>query len=152
MNRMNCFTSGLIGTAFIGASISTMLVNKEQSDQLREKLSPELVAKYDAIVKERTTHYIQGLLIGMLIAYFFLTVVLKTPNRFHRISTFFGITLFTTALYYLLRPKSDYMLNHLKTSEENKAWLSVYKNMKYRYLIGFVLGALAAIPLGNAFC
>jgi hypothetical protein len=43
-------------------------------------------------------------------------------------------------------------LNHLRSEEENKAWLSVYKNMKFRYLIGFVLGALAAIPLGNALC
>jgi uncharacterized membrane protein YfcA len=77
---------------------------------------------------------------------------MKTTNRFYRISLFFGITLFTTALYYLLMPKSDYMLNHLKTEEENKAWLSVYKTMKYRYLIGFVLGALAAIPFATALC
>jgi len=40
----------------------------------------------------------------------------------------------------------------LKTEEENKAWLSVYKTMKYRYLIGFVLGALAAIPFATALC
>ena len=149
---MNCFLSGLIGTGFLGASIATMLVTKEQTDQLRQVLNPELASKYDAIVKERTSHYIQGLLIGMIISYFVLGFVMKTPNRFHRISTLFAITLFTTALYYLLMPKSDYMLNHLKGTDENKAWLSVYKTMKYRYLIGFVLGALAAIPFANALC
>lgn len=149
---MNCFVSGLIGIGLLGASISTMLVTKEQTDQLRNTLSPELAAKYDTIVKERTTHYIQGLLLGMIISYFILLNVVKTTNRFHRISTFFAITLFTTALYYLLMPKSDYMLNHLKGTEENKAWLSVYKTMKYRYLIGFILGALAAIPFANALC
>ena len=149
---MNCLMSGLIGIGLLGASISTMLVTKEQTDQLRQVLSPELASKYDTIVKERTLHYIQGLLIGMIIAYFVLGFVMKNPNRFYRISAFFGITLFTTALYYLLMPKSDYMLNHLKGSKENKAWLSVYKTMKYRYLIGFVLGALAAIPFANALC
>jgi len=149
---MNCLLSGLIGTGLLGASISTMLVTKEQTDQLRKVLSPELASKYDTIVKERTSHYIQGLLIGMVVAYFILLYVMKTTNRFYRISLFFGITLFTTALYYLLMPKSDYMLNHLKTEEENKAWLSVYKTMKYRYLIGFVLGALAAIPFATALC
>ncbi len=148
---MNCFVSGLIGTGFIGASILTMSATQEQTDSLRRVLSPQIAAKYDLIVKERTGHYIQGLLIGILIGYFILLKV-SSSNRYHRISMFFGITLFVTALYYLLMPKSDYMLNHLKTPEENKAWLSVYKTMKYRYLIGFVLGALAAIPIGNALC
>lgn len=148
---MNCFVSGIAGIGLLGASIATNMATKEQTDQLHRVLSPELAAKYDAIVKERTTHYIQGLLIGLVISYFVLNR-LSITNRFHRISLFFGVTLFTTALYYLLRPKSDYMLKHLKTAEENKAWLSVYKTMKFRYLIGFVLGAAAAIPLGNALC
>ncbi len=148
---MNCFISGLFGVGLLGASIATNMATHEQTDKLRQVLSPELITKYDAIVKERTSHYIQGLILGMIIAYVIL-YHLKTTNRFHRISLFFGITLFTTALYYLLMPKSDYMLNHLKSEDENKAWLSVYKTMKFRYLIGFVLGALAAIPLGNALC
>ena len=148
---MNCFVSGIIGTGFLGSSILTMMSTKEQTDSLRKVLSPELAVKYDAIVKERTAHYIQGILIGLILSYIIVNNT-KIVNRFHRISLFFAITLFTTAMYYLLMPKSDYMLNHLKTEKENKAWLSVYKTMKYRYLIGFVLGALAAIPLGNALC
>jgi uncharacterized membrane protein YfcA len=148
---MNCFISGLFGVGLLGASIATNMTSKEQTDKLKSVLSPELAIKYDKIIKERTTHYIQGLLIGMLLAYIIL-LNYNITNRFHRISLFFGITLFSTALYYLLMPKSDYMLNHLKTKEENQAWLSVYKTMNYRYLIGFVLGALAAIPLGNVLC
>ena len=148
---MNCFISGLFGIGLLGASIATNMTSKEQTEILRRKLSPELATKYDTIVKERTALYIQGLLIGMLLAYIIL-LNYNITNRFHRISLFFGITLFSTALYYLLMPKSDYMLNHLKTKEENQAWLSVYKTMNYRYLIGFVLGALAAIPIGNVLC
>jgi hypothetical protein len=52
----------------------------------------------------------------------------------------------------MLMPKSDYMLNHLKTSEENKKWLNVYNSMKSRYFIGFVLGILATIPLARTLC
>jgi hypothetical protein len=44
------------------------------------------------------------------------------------------------------------MLNHLKTPEEIKAWLKIYKKMKRRYLFGFVLGLLSAIPISNSFC
>jgi hypothetical protein len=43
-------------------------------------------------------------------------------------------------------------LRHLKTQEENIAWLDVYNTMKYRYFIGFVLGGLAAIPLSLSVC
>jgi hypothetical protein len=49
-------------------------------------------------------------------------------------------------------PKSDYMLNHLKTPEENRKWLQVYNTMKNRYYLGFLLGILAAIPLANVLC
>ncbi len=67
-------------------------------------------------------------------------------------SLFLAVTLLTTVMFYSLMPKSDYMLNHLKTEEENKAWLEVYKTMKQRYFVGLVVGALAAVPLANALC
>lgn len=148
---MNCYTSGIIGLAFLGGSIATMLGCREQTDNLRRVLSEEAAATYEKIIKERTNLYIQGLLIGIVLSYAIL-LNLKITNRFHKISLFFGITLITTVMYYMLMPKSDWMLNHLKTEGETKAWLEVYKNMKARYLTGFVLGALAAIPLGNTLC
>jgi hypothetical protein len=52
----------------------------------------------------------------------------------------------------MIMQKSDFMLNHLKTPEQNKRWLDIYKTMKNRYLLGFILGSIAAIPLGNTFC
>jgi hypothetical protein len=69
---MNCFISGLFGIGLLGASIATNMTSKEQTEILRRKLSPELATKYDTIVKERTALYIQGLLIGMLLAYIIL--------------------------------------------------------------------------------
>jgi len=94
---------------------------------------------------------VQGILLGALIAYFVLLLV-KVSNRFHKMSIFVTITLMTGVVYYFLMPKSDYMLNHLKTPEQNKAWLEVYKTMKQRYFLGFVLGALATVPLAYAMC
>jgi hypothetical protein len=65
---------------------------------------------------------------------------------------FTAVTLGIGVLYYLLMPKSDWMLLHLKTADENKAWLEVYKTMKQRYLIGMILGAAASVPFANALC
>ncbi len=135
----------------LGASASTMSVTEEQHNMLRNTFSDELDVIYGNIVIERRNQYIQGLLLGALIAYFVLMTV-KLNNRFHKISLFVLITFMTGVVYYFLMPKSDYMLNHLKTPEQNKAWLEVYKTMKQRYFLGFVFGALAAVPLAYAMC
>ncbi len=148
---MNCIAAGVLGIAMLGASVSTMSVSEEQHNMLRKTFSDELDEIYGNIVVERRNQYVQGLLLGALIAYFVLLLV-KVSNRFHKMSIFVTITLMTGVVYYFLMPKSDYMLNHLKTPEQNKAWLEVYKTMKQRYFLGFVLGALAAVPLAYAMC
>jgi hypothetical protein len=44
------------------------------------------------------------------------------------------------------------MVLHLKSGEETEAWLNVYRTMQYNYHIGLVLGILAVVAFGNAFC
>ncbi len=148
---MNCIAAGVLGIAMLGASVSTMSVSEEQHNMLRKTFSDELDEIYGNIVVERRNQYVQGILLGVLIAYF-VSLLVKVSNRFHKMSIFITITLMTAVVYYFLMPKSDYMLNHLKTPEQNKAWLEVYKTMKQRYFLGFVLGALAAVPLAYAMC
>ncbi len=148
---MNCYISGIAGLALLGASISTMSVNKQQQNVLKSVLSDDLDKKYESIVIERRNHYIIGLILGMLISFIIVNKV-KSSNYFTRLSLFTMITLVTAVIFYMLMPKSDYMLNHLKTEQENKQWLQVYKTMQSRYFIGLVLGALAAIPIANIMC
>jgi uncharacterized protein YacL len=148
---MNCYISGIAGLALLGASISTMSVNKQQQNVLKSVLSDELDKKYESIVIERRNHYIMGLVLGMVISFIVVNKV-KSSNYFTRLSLFTMITLVTAVIFYMLMPKSDYMLNHLKTEQENKQWLQVYKTMQSRYFIGLVLGALAAIPIANIMC
>lgn len=147
---MNCYFSGIIGLALLGASIATLTVCKREQQKLKDTFDDDLDKKYEAIIKERRNHYIMGLILGMVVS----IVVINTIklNRFEKISLFFAITLGIAVIFYMLMPKSDYMLNHLKTQDENKKWLEVYKTMQKRYYIGFVLGALASIPLANMFC
>ncbi len=148
---MNCYLSGILGVAMLGASVSTMTVTEEQHNKLRKLFSDELDEIFEKIVIERRNQYIQGILLGAAIA-FCISSLAKITNRFHKMSLFVLITLMTAVVYYFLMPKSDYMLNHLKTQEENKAWLEVYKTMKQRYFLGFVFGALAAVPLAFSMC
>lgn len=148
---MNCYFSGIAGLALLGASISTMSVNKQQQDLLKQEFSDELDRKYEAIIVERRNHYIFGLILGMIISFIVLNRI-KSINYYTRITLFLTITLTSAVIFYMLMPKSDYMLNHLRSMEENKKWLQVYKTMQHRYFIGLVLGAFAAIPISTILC
>jgi uncharacterized protein YacL len=148
---MNCFLSGIVGIGLLGASISTLSVSDEQSNLMHTVLPDDLDTIYKKIAIERRNLYIIGLVLGIVLSYIVVTLV-KINNRFHKMSLFVAITLMTGMTYYSVMPKSDYMLNHLKTEEQNKAWLSVYTTMKQRHILGFLLGAFAAIPLGYAMC
>ncbi len=62
------------------------------------------------------------------------------------------MTLLVAITYYSMMPKSDYMVRHLKTEEQNNAWMDVYLTMKQRYMFGFALGAVASIPFAMSLC
>ena len=148
---MNCYLSSILGLGLLGGSISTMTVSKDQHKTLKDVFSDELDTKYDKIITERRNHYLIGLIVGAIIS----IIVLKNitdSNYYTRITLFLAITLGTAVLLYMILPKSDYMLNHLKTPEENKKWLEIYKTMKSRYHIGFVLGIVGAVLLGSVYC
>ena len=53
--------------------------------------------------------------------------------------------------YYMLSPKSDWMLNHMNKQEEVNAWLQMYKAMQYNYHMGMALGIIAVAIFAAAF-
>ncbi len=150
---MNCYDSALIGVGLLGASVYTSFVPDNEVHKLKNILSGDDIEAYKRINNERFSLYFQGLIIGFII------VVLvnflygeNISNPYHKTTLFLLIILGFSLFYYLLSPKSDYMLNHINSEKENKAWLDVYLTMKNRYLWGFVFGALASIPLSNSLC
>lgn len=149
---MNCVTSAVVAAALLGGSFMTLTVTDEQHEVLRQKLSPELAQLYDGIAKERRNQYIHGLILGLILAYVLLGLVAGRGSRFHRMAAFVAVTMLVGVFYYLLTPKSTYMLEHLKTKEQNLAWLEVYKTMKMRYTVGLLLGAAAAAAAANSIC
>jgi hypothetical protein len=155
-----CILWFIVAIALLGGTLMTCSVSREQHEKLRKTFSPELDEIYTKIVHERRNLYLQGLMIGSILALLVEIVYSNAqskylcipPTRAHKVARFFGIALATTLLYYQFMPKSDYILNHLQTAEQNKAWLEMYKTMQSRYLYGMLLGALAALALANAMC
>lgn len=148
---MNCYVSSAAGLSLLGASLWTMGATVGETNKFMRVLKPEQILVYKGIIKERRNHYIQGIVLGLLTS-FFLQNYLKVRNTFHSICLFLAVTLFVTVLYYTIAPKSDYMLRHLETPEQVEAWLEVYRNMKYRYVFGFVLGSLSSVAFSKVFC
>jgi hypothetical protein len=150
---MNCYDSAILGVGLLGASIYTSFVPKDEVNKLKNILSGESLEAYKRINTERFTQYYQGLGLGFALALFINYLYGEMINNtYHKTTLFLLIVLGISLFYYLLMPKSDYMLNHIQGIKENQAWLDVYKTMKTRYTIGFILGAFASVPLSNSLC
>ena len=151
---MNCYIAGAVGVGLLGATFYTMNA-QSVANEYRGKLKPEALSAYDKILKERSAIYFQGLILGLVISYivlFRLSPTKQLTNMFHRVTLSLAIVIIVSSMYYCVSPKSDYMLNHVTNGEESKAWLEMYKTMKHRYVMGFILGSLVAVPLAYTFC
>jgi hypothetical protein len=151
---MNCYLAGTIGVGLLGATFYTMTA-QDATNEYRGKLKEEALEAYDRIVKERSTIYFQGLVLGLVVSYlvlFRLSPTKQITNMFHRVTLSLAIVILVSSMYYCVSPKSDYMLNHVANGEESKAWLEMYTTMKRRYATGFILGSCVAIPLVYGFC
>ena len=75
-----------------------------------------------------------------------------TPlKNMHVICIVMSISFITNYFYYILSPKSDWMLNHVNDKEQVKAWLQMYREMSYNYHLGLVLGIIAVGIFSFAF-
>ncbi len=121
----------------------------------REKLSPEMQEKYDKISNERASIYFQGYGIGLLFSLIFIIYnykfkkdKLKWP---YLVLTSIAICFIVNYFYYKIYPKSDWLLNYVKTQEESKAWLELYKELQKNYHIGLAIGLVGVGVLAMAF-
>jgi len=121
----------------------------------KEKLSSDLQKRYDRITKERMYISYQGYILGFILSLFIIFYNLKIKgvnmNGFSLVCTVMATCFLTNYFYYMLTPKSDYMLNHMGNQHEVKAWLQMYKEMQYNYHMGLVLGIVAVGILAFAF-
>lgn len=149
---MVCINSCVLGFALVGGMIFCMLASHTSSVfvEFQNLLNNEQKRIYTNIVKERAQQYLIGFFIGLLLAYLF--IINTDYQGLPKVCIFVTIALAINILYYKIMPKSKYMLEYLNTSDQNKAWLKIYKHMKFRYMTGMVLGALGYLFLANGLC
>ena len=143
MKNINCSLCCFIAAALLG-SMFYFILNGNNNNKIlyfRSLLNSNQQEIHTKIVKERMYIYVQGFILGLIIA----LVYLKTLNKKNQpiYCVFIAIVLGVTYIHYTLMPKSTYMLDHINTPEQARAWLKIYQHMKLNCHIGMVLGVVA---------
>lgn len=154
---MVCSTTCIIAFIFIIGKIYfyNATINNKVVKHYKDKLPTNLKTLYDKLSKERLYislyGYGLGLIISLFIIYYNLKLKREKLNNLSLVCTVISVTFITNYFYYILSPKSDWMLNHINNEEQSKAWLEIYRKMQVNYHLGFVFGIIAVGILALAF-
>tara|TARA_B100000575_G_C22949358_1_gene549108 strand:+ start:221 stop:691 length:471 start_codon:yes stop_codon:yes gene_type:complete len=153
---MQCAIFCLVGIVFVTAHL-VMMFNADKINQKKsfyETLTPDLVNKYENIIKERRNISLIGYILGLVLAFSYLiyTKNIKKLNTYN--SAFFtaGITLLVNYFYYILSNKSDVMIIYLDKEEQRIEWQKIYRSMQLKYHLGLLLGVIGAGLFGSSIC
>lgn len=121
-----------------------------------ETLSNEHINQYESLVAERRDIYLKGYIFGLILAIAFLFSSQGVQRTFAVntgiICVVGAISFIANYLFYMLYPKSNYMVIGLETEIQRKRWLDIYRHMQIKYHLGLVLGIIAAMALAKATC
>ena len=154
---MACTISCMISAAFVIGMIYfyNMTDKSEIAKHYKQKLSSDQQKRYEKIVEERTrisyTGYILGLVISLFIIFYNMNLKGSKLSNTSLVCTVIATSFLTNYFYYMLSPKTDWMLNHMNSQEEVRTWLQMYREMQYNYHMGIVLGIIAVGVLAYAF-
>ena len=157
-----CATScGIAATLIAGMAYCTYMGNRTKlvQDYVRT-LTEDQQQIYAKIVAERRGIYLRGFGWGLLLSALLLGIHHQylTMSRAVLLCNVAAITLATNYFYYMLSPKSDWMVLHFENDNNSNNdhsdaanWLRVYRGMQVNYHVGLVLGIAGTVLLSNAF-
>jgi uncharacterized protein YacL len=149
---MPCSTSCMISIIFLVGMIYFYIrtYNSKIVKEYKNTLTPDLKKRYDKISKERLCISTKGYLLGLLLS---LIIILNKKNlsTTSLVCIVVATSFLTNYFYYMLHPKSDWMLNHMESEQQVKNWVVMYREMSYNYHSGLVLGIIAVGIFAYAF-
>jgi len=154
---MPCSTTCMIAVALIIASIyfQNATTKSKIVQEYKKQLPSNLQNLYEKISAERMRlnyyGYTLGLILSLIIILYNYSLKRNKLTTTSLVCLVVVVSFFTNYFYYILSPKSTYMLNHINSPEQTKAWLTMYREMQYNYHFGFVVGIIAVGVLAFAF-
>lgn len=155
---MPCLTTCLISTGLIISMIyfQNKTMNNKVVQEYKKQLPSNLQNLYEKISKERLRINYYGYTLGLILSLIIILYNYSFTNRNKLTNTslvclVIVVSFFTNYFYYILSPKSTYMLEHINSPEQTKAWLTMYREMQYNYHMGLIIGIIAVGVLAYAF-
>lgn len=154
---MTCTISCMISAIFVIGMIYFYNLTDKSSvvKHYKASLSSDLQKRYEKISNERTLISYQGYALGFIISlgiiFYNLKIKHSKMGNTALVCTVIATAFLTNYFYYILSPKSDWMLDHMNNKEEIKAWLLMYREMQFNYHTGLALGIIAVGVLAFAF-
>jgi len=157
-----CGITCFIALLFLVANVYTMMSSdcKEVKADFYKVLNDEQKTIHQKIVEERKSIYFTGYAVGIGLSFIFLFIYktmilpgrkLKTQIPIWMVVCIVGAITFTSNyLYYILAPKTTYMIQHLENQQQIDEWLKIYRTMQVKYHTGLVLGIVAIMIFGYA--
>ena len=147
---VTCFFALVIIVSMV---IMTFMVSNDSFiKSYSDNLPTDIKKEYDRIVAERQQIYFTGYLIGFVVSIF--VIMFLSKNKLP-VSAMVCLTVVVSTVvnyfYYILSPKSNYMVDLLTTDKQRKDWLQIYKSMQYYYHFSYFLGAIGVGVFAYAF-
>ena len=144
---MNCQISCYIVIVLTTAMLYLKLFSNKNNivSAFEKSLPSELQSKYQQLAEERKNIHIKGMIYGLVLAFILLFLLKNIKNR---VCFVLAIMLIFSHLYYILVPKSDYIILYLNDYHDRNRWLAVYKHMQNNYYFGIIIG-LIIVMIGN---
>ena len=134
--------------------VSSGVITSEANHNFYVTLTPQLIARYKKIIAERYAIYIKGMVIGVIIGVF-AAILLKENKALNltcKVCLVAAVTFVVNCFYYLVHPKSDYMVPHLTTKKQKEAWVKCYRSYQISYITGLFLGGATAVFFAGGIC
>ena len=137
---LTCGVTILLASVLAVGTFCTLPQAREEIAELRAMLNESQTATLNEIVEERTKIAFEGLLLGLAAALPFVLLSRWCGG---------AVVLFVVqSMYYIARPKTQWLLNHLNTRRQIDQWLVVYQTMRHAGLRTALLVATVYLIFG----
>jgi len=137
-----CSATCMVSFVFIVSMIyfQNRTTSSKIVQEYKAQLPVHLQTIYDQITKERLRIYYYGYCLGFILSA--IIIAFTNTKTVNKVCLVIVVSFITNYFYYILSPKSNWMLDHIHSPTQTKAWLAMYRNMQVNYHVGFVLGIL----------
>jgi hypothetical protein len=130
------------------------MLNSQIIQKYKNQLPSDLFKTYLEIIDERTKIYYFGYFLGFILS---MIIIFNAQISKNKMSNLGMVCLVITVssivnyFYYILTPKKKWMLNKIKTEQQTKEWLQMYRHMQVYYHTGFIFGIIGIALFAFAF-